>query len=387
VATLNRRNTLKLFASIGAAGAASPLLAACTSSDGSGVDDGRPVRIALVVPQSGALQPMGDEMTAGFNLFLSQNANVLGGRKVSHSIHDEGATASSGLDAVNAILKQGVDVLVGVANSAVMSAIRDTVEKAEVPLIGTSGSPTNLLSPKYIWRASYVSGDAGGVLGTYFNENNRKHIFVYDDGTPDGAAEAAACRTAFTGTVTSASGAITSAISKINSSGASVVVACASGSHAVDFIKQYSGSVNKPLYGPGFLTEGYVLKPEGAAARNVYTVLNYSYDLDNDANRAFASAYFNADANDEVPSTYAMATYDALNILDRAIRDINGAVTPLAINAALGRVGQFDSPRGPWQFDQNRTPQQTWYLRQVRPDGRVWLNTVLQRVIAPVQSA
>jgi branched-chain amino acid transport system substrate-binding protein len=144
--------------------------------------------------------------------------------------------------------------------------------------------------------------------------------------------------------------------------------------------------VDKPLYGPGFLTEGYVLKGEGNAAKRVYTALNYSYDLDNDANRAFASQYYNAD-NDQVPSTYAMATYDALNILDRAIRSIDGEVTPLQINAKLGVVGQFDSPRGAWQFNQNRTPQQTWYLRQVRADGRVWRNNVLQRLIAPVQTA
>jgi branched-chain amino acid transport system substrate-binding protein len=283
------------------------------------------------------------------------------------------------------------DVLVGIANSAVMGAVRNDVEKAEVPLIGTSGSPADLLSPKYIWRASYVNGDAGGVLGTFFAQNGTKHIFLYDDGTADGQAEAAACRTAYsagTGRIDSASGDPQSAISKIRNSSAAVVVACASGQKAIDFLKAYHGRSSKPVYGTGLLTEGYVLYKEGASAQNVYTVLNYSYDLDNDANRAFSSAYFNAsDSNGRVPSTYAMATYDALSILDRAIGDISGDVTPLAINSRLGLVGEFDSPRGTWQFDQNRVPQQSWYLRQVRPDGRVWLNNVLQRVVAPVKTA
>jgi branched-chain amino acid transport system substrate-binding protein len=93
VATLSRRNALKLFASVGAAGAASPLLSACSSDDGSDVANGKPVRIALIVPQTGPWQPMGDEMTAGFNLFLSQNGNRLGGRPVSVSVHDEGGNA------------------------------------------------------------------------------------------------------------------------------------------------------------------------------------------------------------------------------------------------------------------------------------------------------
>lgn len=384
MATLNRRNALKLFASLGAAGAAAPLLSACSSSGDDPASD-RPVRVALIVPQSGALQPMGDEMTAGFNLFLSRNGSLLGNRRTQVSVHDEGGSASSGKAAVSDALETAqADVLVGIASSTVMSAIRETVEKAQVPLVGTAGSPNTLRSPKYIWRASYVSGEAGGVLGVYFNQHKVKSIFVYDDGSTDGVAEAAVCRQIYTGRVDTWSGSASKAINRIQSSDADVVFAAASGAKAVDFLKAYAdANIDKPLYGPGFLTEGYVLKQEGAAARQVYTALNYSYDLDNDANRTFASAYYNAD-NEQAPSTYAMATYDALNILDRAIRDIDDEITPLAINAALGRVGQFDSPRGAWQFNQNRTPQQTWYLRQVRPDGKVWLNKVLERAMAPV---
>jgi branched-chain amino acid transport system substrate-binding protein len=43
----------------------------------------------------------------------------------------------------------------------------------------------------------------------------------------------------------------------------------------------------------------------------------------------------------------------------------------------LGQVGQVDSPRGVWQFNTPRTPQQKWYLRQVRPDGPVLGNVTI----------
>lgn len=372
---------------MGAAGVAAPLLSACTTSSDSGQTNGKPVRVALVVPQSGALQPMGDEMTAGFNLFLARSGNVLGGRKVSVSVHDEGDSVSSGQSAVSAILKGSqADVIVGVANSDVLSKIRVDVENAQVPLIAAGNSPTVLFSPKYIWRASYVGGEVGAAAATYFNQAKLGHVFVYDDGTSDGKAEAEKFRSTYAGAMTSASGSAAQVINQIKSSGADVVFASATGARAIDFVKQYAGNVSKPLYGPGFLTEGYVLKEERAAARSIYTVFNYSADLDNDANRVFAAAYFNAD-NDQAPSMYAMAAYDALNILDRAIRTIQGNATPLAINAALGRAGQFESPRGDWQFNQNRNPQQSWYLRQVRRDGRVWLNTVIQSLMVPVQTA
>ena len=49
------------------------------------------------------------------------------------------------------LLKQGVLALTGVVNSAVMLGIRNTVEKARVPLVGSNASPTTC-------RASSTSG-------------------------------------------------------------------------------------------------------------------------------------------------------------------------------------------------------------------------------------
>jgi len=68
-------------------------------------------------------------------------------------------------------------------------------------------------------------------------------------------------------------------------------------------------------------------------------------------------------------------------VLDKAISLAgSGDPTPQAVNLALGKIGSIDSPRGSWQFNQNRTPLQAWYLRQVRPDGGVLSNTVLSEL-------
>lgn len=391
---LNRRDTLKLFATVSMAGAAAPLLSACSGSGSSSSVSNAPVRVALLVPQTGALQLMGDEMTHGFDLYLNQHGNLLGGHPAHASRIDEGASASEGLDTINALIKGSADqpppdVIVGIGSSAVMSAIRDSVEKAQIPLVGSNGSPADLLSPKYIWRVSYVEGEAGNVMANYFNQSGITGVHVIDDGSAGGQAEAKAFLSAYSGGHSSTSGPASTTINAIQNSNASVVVACCTGAGATNFLKAYrSAGISLPLYGPGFLTEGFVLddKAAAAAAHKVFTVLNYSADLDNAANTEFASAYF-AKFQNTVPSTYAMATYDALNVLDRAISLIRGEVNSHTINAALGSVGQFDSPRGPWQFNQVRTPEQTWYLRQVLPDGRVWQNSVLRRLDAPILQA
>ena len=44
------------------------------------------------------------------------------------------------------------------------------------------------------------------------------------------------------------------------------------------------------------------------------------------------------------------------------------------VNDALGVLGQIDTPRGTWTFNTARSPQQTWYLRELRLDGAVAAN-------------
>ena len=78
-----------------------------------------------------------------------------------------------------------------------------------------------------------------------------------------------------------------------------------------------------------------------------------------------------------IPSTYAMASYDAAAVLDKAIADASQPnLDSFSLNAAIGKLGQIDSPRGGWQFTATRTPLQRWYLRQVRNDGAVLSNVL-----------
>lgn len=61
-----------------------------------------------------------------------------------------------------------------------------------------------------------------------------------------------------------------------------------------------------------------------------------------------------------------MASWDAAQVLDRAIKAAGDTVTPETVNAAIAGVGDIDSPRGTWRFNSGGTPVQTWYLREVK---------------------
>src|ERR1051326_7481669 len=161
---MDRRDALKLFASVGAAG----LLAACGSGEGSASPAGQ-VTVGLIVPQSGPNAKIGAEMTAGFQLYLQAQGQKLGGVPVGLNLINEGATPATALAAVKAGIAAGATVLAGVASAIALDNIRDAVNPARIPLIGTRGE---MPSPPFrasdvIWQAGYIVGESGTAMGGY----------------------------------------------------------------------------------------------------------------------------------------------------------------------------------------------------------------------------
>jgi branched-chain amino acid transport system substrate-binding protein len=355
-------------------------LAACGGSslggESSGDDDG-PVRIGLLVPQSGIYTALGDDMKNAFEMYVDLNDGELGGREAEIILADEGETADSGQSAATKLIKSDdVHAVTGVVSSAVMNAIKDMVEGDEVPLVGSNASPTDLVDVENFWRTSYVNDEPGIALGEHVAGAVDGPVYLiaadYQAGKdeiegfketflPAGGEVAAEVYTPFPGTTN-----FQPYLAQIQSSDAAAVFTFYAGGAAVDFVKQYDDyglAGNIPLYAPGFLTEGGVLDAQGSSAEDIYTSMNYSADLDTEVNNEFVEEYI--DRYGIEPTTYAVASYDAAAVLDQAIAAVDGELTRESLNEAIGAVGEIDSPRGPWRFNDGGTPIQTWYLRQV----------------------
>lgn len=392
VTQVNRRRALQLLAALGTAG----LVAGCGDSSESETDAPlSPIKIGMLIPQTGDLTDVGTEVANGFQLFLDLNEGQLGGHPTSLVTVDEGNDAKSGQAAVEKLLKQGVLALTGVVSSAVMLGIRDKVEQAQVPLVGSNASPSSLQSVVYIWRTSYVLDEVGRALGHYLKEalapSERLAIIM-----PESPASQDVLRgfqqefgksdprigdpVTWTEEISGTPGksAYRRDIATALKRDPDGVFCFFAGAAAVEFLKQlraegYTG----PIYAPGFLTEGNVLASfkDETDVLGIQTALNYSPDLNNAANRLFASAYRKKHGTS--PTAYATASYDAAHVLNQAIRRAGESPTPPAVNLALGKIGRVDSPRGVWQFNQPRTPQQRWYLREVQLDGQLLSNVLL----------
>ena len=330
---MNRRRALQLLAALGTTGFA----AGCGSdTDDQPSSDRGPIKIGLIAPQGGGFKSIGDDITNGFQLYLDLHEQRLGGHSVTVLTADEGETAETGKAAVDGLLKQGVLALTGVVNSAVMVGIRDTIEQARVPLIGSNASPSSLQSVVYIWRTSYVLDEAGRALGPVparpapaqrpggdhrAGERRQPRTWCAASGrssapptrgsptpwsTPPPSPTPARRRTSPTFAGHWPSGPPRSSASTRERPGSSSSSSCATST---------PGRSTPPASSP----RARALESLTRRTRcGIQTASNYSADLNNTANRVFASAY--RKKHQISPSTYAMASYDAAQVLDQAIR-------------------------------------------------------------------
>ncbi|MEU1686563.1 ABC transporter substrate-binding protein [Micromonospora sp. NPDC005707] len=386
--TLSRRGRARTAALLALVLLATP---ACAHDEG-GAGAGAPVKIGLLASLSGTYQAVGKDIRDGFELYLSSHDGKLGGREVELVVADEGNGAATAVPAATKLLKQDrVVALTGVVGGGSVAAVYPLLNETKVPFVGSNGRP-ELKDVSRVWHTSYLSDEPGEAIAQHVRDDVKGSVYAIGPDYQGGWDELRGFTEAFTragGKLANPDGKATFTpfpattnftpyFARIKASGADAVYTFYAGSAAVDFVKQYAQSEVKdlPLYAAGFLTEGGVLNAQGEAARDIYSVLNYSPDLDNAENRAFVAAW--KAEHDGSPTTYAMASYDAAAVLDRAIAAAGDDATPERVNAAIGQLGQIASPRGTWQFSPaTHAPVQKWYLRQVRQDGRALSNTVV----------
>jgi branched-chain amino acid transport system substrate-binding protein len=370
------------------------LTATASGCAGNGDNKGSPgsIKIGLLASLSGTYQAVGTEIRDGFQLYLNTHDGKLGGHHVDLIVADEGNGAPTAVPAATKLIKQDkVQALTGIVGGGSVAAVYPVLTESKIPFIGSNGRP-ELKDVSRVWHTSYLSEEPGAAIAPHVRDTVKGPVYAigpdyqggYDElrGFTDAFAKAGGKLANPDGktrwTPFPATTNFTPYFAQIKASGAAAVYTFYAGSAAVDFVKQYAQSEvkNVPLYAAGFLTEGGVLNAQGDAARDIYSVLNYSPDLDNAANRSFVAAW---KANhDGSPTTYAMASYDAAAVLDKAIGAAGNSPTPEQINSAIEGLGQIDSPRGTWQFSKTtHSPVQKWYLRQVRQDGRALSNTVV----------
>lgn len=350
-----------------------------------------PVKIGVLAALSGVYSSVGTPIKQGFDLYLEEHDNELGGRKIETVYADEGAGPQTGVPAAQKLMQQDkVVAITGVVSSATALALKAPMEQSKVLLVSANAGPAAMGNSDYMWRASSDTYQASFAAGEHMAEALAgKKVFFMAADYAAGRDMFDAFKSGFEGAGGELAGEQFTPLGEvqdfqpyfgaIQSSGAEATYVFYAGGDALRFVGQYTQfgiDDQAPLYAFGAAVEGDALAALGEAALDVKSSYYYSDQLDNPVNKAFVKAY--TAKYEKAPDTYAMFGYDAAQVLDKALAEVDGEVTGETLAKAVANVGTIESPRGDWSFTENHAPEQHVYLRNVVEQDGAFVNEVVE---------
>ena len=350
-----------------------------------------PVKVGMITTLSGGGASLGIDIRDGFELALMQRDGKLGGVPTELIVVDDARKVENAKQIAQRMLKQDeVDVVTGIVWSNLAMAVVPTVTRAGKFYISTNAGPSALAGkrchPNY-FNVAWQNDNLHEAMGQYVADKGFKNVYLMAPNYPAGKDAISGFKRFYKGDIAAEVytklGQVDYAaeIANLRAAGPDAVFFFLPGGMGINFVKQYAQAglmADAPLFGPAFSFDEGILKAVGDAALGTLNTSQYTHDLDNPANQAFATAFM--EAYGRKPSLYASQGYDAALLLDSAVAKVGGDLSDAdAFREAL-RAADFASVRGPFRFGPNHHPVQDIYVREVVRDGEGVTNRTLGKV-------
>ncbi|CAM3181926.1 amino acid/amide ABC transporter substrate-binding protein, HAAT family [Paracoccus aminovorans] len=337
------------------------------------------VDVGLILSLSGSGAVLGTEMQKGADLALEMSGGKLGGLDAHFVYEDDQRKPDVGKTAAERLTRsEKVDFVIGPSYSNVMMAVQAPIVRSGTPLISPNPAPAELAGRgcnENYFVIPFQNDQPSEALGLYLNEKGVKRVFLLAPNYQAGKDVIDGFKRSFKGEIVSEiytsleQNDFSAEITEIRARAPEAVLAFMPGGLGVQFVKQYDQAGLKPnsaLYTVFTVFNGVSLDAIGPAAEGVYSVDQWTYDLDNDANRAFVEAYRTKYGT--LPSNFAAMAYDSVRLIDGAIAKAGGIGDMDAVRAAM-RKASFHSVRGDFAFNNNQHPIHSMYLAKVDKDA------------------
>ena len=345
------------------------------------------VKIGLVAVQTGPQAALGTQLRDGFLQGLRHTEGKLGGLPAEVVMIDDELRPEVAVTKVRAALERDkVDIVAGVVFSNILAAIMRPVTETNTFLISTNAGPSTFAGRgcnPYFFTTSYNNDQVHSVMGQAATDGKYGRVFVMTPNYQAGRDAAAGFKSRFKGEVVDEVYVplnqldFSAELAKIAASKPDAVFTFMPGGLGVNLVRQYrqAGLASIPFLST-FTVDEATLPAQGEAAVGFYSAAPWAPNMDNAANRRFV-ADFEA-AHSYVPGSYAAQSYDAVLLLDSAIRKTGGKLADKDGLRAAIRAAEFQSVRGNFKFGANHYPVQDFWLCQVakRPDGKFQTETV-----------
>jgi branched-chain amino acid transport system substrate-binding protein len=336
------------------------------------------LRIGFIAPMTGLFAQVGKDMVDGFQLYLDQHGNKLGGADVKLIVEDDQAKPDVGVTkAKKLILSDKVHMFIGgiLAPTGYALAPVSTAEKTVyISSIPSEDDLTQRQIDKYPYfvRTGWTSSQPSHPFGEWACQQGYKKIAVVAADYAFGYEVVGGFQKSFE----ECGGKI---IQKIwpplgtkdfgpylptLKPDADAIFSLMVGPMPLQFTKQLAAAGNtKPVIGGGTSYDEFILPAMGDEAIGGVSPLQYSAALDTPKNAEFVKAY-RAKYN-KVPSYFSESNYTTAQWIDETIKKTGGKFTgPEEFIKVMSGI-KLDAVRGPVSLDESRNPVQNIYIRKV----------------------
>jgi branched-chain amino acid transport system substrate-binding protein len=352
------------------------------------------VKIGFITTQSKAGAAIGKHMTDAVELALDHLDRRVGGLPVEIFYKDDEMDPEVGkLRTEELIKKDRVDFVAGYIWSNVLLQSRHAVLRSDTFLISANAGPHELAgkdcSP-YFFSTSWQNDQTPEAMGKYMTDAGFKRVFILSPNYPAGKDMVAGFKRFYKGEVASeiltpwpqhADWSAEFAKVRATNPKPDAVFVFYPGGAGINFVKQYAQSGLKeqiPLYAV-YTTDATTLKAQGDSALGILSTMFWGADLKNDANQKFVGDF--KKKYGYTPSFYAAQSYDAIMLIESAVRAVGGKIEDKeAVRGALRRA-DYKSVRGPYKYNNNHFPIENFYLQEVVKDANGELDTRIKSTV------
>src|SRR5262245_707076 len=336
------------------------------------------LRIGFLAPTTGIFAAVGKDMVDGFQMYLDEHANKLGGADVKFIVEDTvGKPDTAVTKARKLILQDKVQMLIGglLASTGYALAPVSTSEKTVYisPVAAADDLTQRELSKyPYFIRTGWSSSQPSHPFGQWACDQGYKKIVAIGADYAFGYEIVGGFQRAFE----ACGGKI---IQKIwppigtkdfgpyiptIKQDADGIFSWMVGPMSLQFPKQPAAAGNKkPVLGGGTSYDEFVLPSMGDEVIGHVSALMYSAALDTPKNAAYVKDYRTRFG--KVPSYYSEVNYTTAQMIDEVIKNDGGkfpGAEPFIKQLAALKV---DAVRGPVSIDEMRNPVQNIYIKTV----------------------
>lgn len=353
----------------------SMLLAGLLSSPG--VAD--TVRVGIILPQTGVGAILAKHMQAAAELAISHLGGKIGDQDIEITWGDSQGKVDVAKQLADEMVKsKRADFIVGPLFTAEQLGIIGSVTREGTFLISPIAGPGPLAGSgcNMNWFNTSSQNDSQAeAMGAYLQKTGVKKLYLMTPNYQAGKDMINGIKRYYKGEIVGENytrfGQVDFAaeLSSLRTAKPDATFIFYPGDMGVQFVKQYAQAgliKTTPLY-TVWTVDQASMPAIGDDAVGVKSANVWSVDFTNDVNKRFVGDF--SKKNGFLPNDYAAHTYDAIMLIDAAVRDVKGKLSDKdGLRNAL-RKANFKSNRGDFKFNTNHFPIQNYYIREVIKDG------------------